>query len=424
MIRTVRTKTAGLEYRYKALTHPFRVRAFDAFAEPRGRIATTAEIAAELGLTVDQLSYHVRALERYGWLELVHESRKAGTGVIERFYRAGEVATYDERTWAALSPQERQVTTEHGIALIVADITAADEAGSLCARTDPHLSRTPLLIDNRAWAEIGNGLLALYDKADEIAGEVINRGAARETGAGDRISARFVTLLFEAPGWSTCAPEQAPAWRPTRAESASATPSRAPAIATRLKGLTHPTRVRAFSVFSDPPGRIASPAEVAEEIGVSLESGSYHVKMLLEAGWIELVDQRRKRGVTERRYRGAHARFAPLYDYEDWAALSPLQRVSVARDVAGLIIADVTAAAAAETLDSRLDRHLHRAPLVLDERGFTELERRLTELAQDTERIAAESARRVASGATPADGAVSARLALLLFEAAPRKKAH
>ena len=41
--------------RLKALTHPVRVRAFDAFSNPRGRIATTGQVAAELGITIDQL---------------------------------------------------------------------------------------------------------------------------------------------------------------------------------------------------------------------------------------------------------------------------------------------------------------------------------------------------------------------------------
>jgi len=417
----IQAKTTGLEQRYKALTHPLRLRAFLAFSTPHGRVATTAEIASELGLTVDQLSYHVRALERHGWLELVDESRKAGTGVIERFYRAVEVATYKEATWAALSPAERNIVSEEIVALMVADIAAADEAGSLASRIDTHLSRTPLVIDAHAWEEITGRLLDLYEAGDRAAADSVNRAAAGKSPCDGLISARFMTLFFEAAGWNTRPREPRRPWDPAEVESAIAPPSLTPSLGTRLKALTHPIRVRVFYAFNDPPGRTASPADLAAELGVPLEHMSYHVRALRDAGWIELVARERKGGATEHRYQGVHARLAPLYDYEAWAALSPRQRQTVAREVVALIIADVTAAAAAGTIDSRLDRHLHRAPLMLDERGLAELEQRVTELAEDTERIAAESAERVAAGATAAGEPVAARLALLLFEAPPRK---
>jgi DNA-binding transcriptional ArsR family regulator len=52
-----------------------------------------------------------------------------------------------------------------------------------------------------------------------------------------------------------------------------------------VKALSHPIRVRVLALLEE---RMASPVELAEVLGVSLGSVSYHVRNLHRLGLIEL----------------------------------------------------------------------------------------------------------------------------------------
>src|SRR5690348_6136 len=57
--------------------------------------------------------------------------------------------------------------------------------------------------------------------------------------------------------------------------------------------VAHPLRVRALSILTERP---ASPKELAAELDAPLANVSYHVHELDNAGLIELVDEKRRRG--------------------------------------------------------------------------------------------------------------------------------
>lgn len=181
---------------------------------------------------------------------------------------------------------------------------------------------------------------------------------------------------------------------------------------TRYKALSHPTRVRILRALE--PGRSASPRQLADELDIPLPQLSYHVRRLAELEFLELVEVRPRRGAIEHFYR-ASAR--PTYDNEQWAQLPTNERRTITQEVVAAIWSDIAAASAAETLDSRTDRHITRSPLQLDDEGWREIEERLCAVMEDAHEIAASAVNRVASGASEA---VPARLILLLFEAAPK----
>ena len=54
-----------------------------------------------------------------------------------------------------------------------------------------------------------------------------------------------------------------------------------------IKALAHPLRVRILSILETRD--MASPNEMADELGVSLGVLSYHVRRLLALGFLELV---------------------------------------------------------------------------------------------------------------------------------------
>jgi DNA-binding transcriptional ArsR family regulator len=65
----------------KALSHPIRLEILETL---QGRVASPAEISAEIGRSQGVVSYHAGTLVRCGCLELVHS--RARRGGIENFF--------------------------------------------------------------------------------------------------------------------------------------------------------------------------------------------------------------------------------------------------------------------------------------------------------------------------------------------------
>src|SRR4051794_24765197 len=85
-----RTRPAGetVEARIaKVLAHPLRGRILQRLGE---RVASPADLAAELGAPLGVVSYHVRMLRDYDCVELVRTEPRRGT--LRHFYRANRRA--------------------------------------------------------------------------------------------------------------------------------------------------------------------------------------------------------------------------------------------------------------------------------------------------------------------------------------------
>src|SRR3954466_6238093 len=67
-----------------------------------------------------------------------------------------------------------------------------------------------------------------------------------------------------------------------------------------VKALAHPLRVQILSVLEE---RVASPSDLAEELGAPLGNVSYHVRTLTELGLLKLVKRRTRRGAVEHYYK-------------------------------------------------------------------------------------------------------------------------
>lgn len=121
-----------------------------------------------------------------------------------------------------------------------------------------------------------------------------------------------------------------------------------------LRVISHPIRIEILRVLSS---RVASPKELARELGESVSNVSYHFKYLRLEGCIEIVETEQRRGAIEHYYR---AKQAPLDGDEAWTGLS------------------LTA-------------------IELDEQGWRELVERQAEWMKEAERIGGEAAKRIAS---------------------------
>jgi DNA-binding transcriptional ArsR family regulator len=177
------------------------------------------------------------------------------------------------------------------------------------------------------------------------------------------------------------------------------------------KALSHPMRAQILTILNE---RVASPNEIAEMIDERLPNVSYHVRALLELECIELVDTAQRRGAIEHYYRAV---VRPFFSDRDWKRLPKTGRQAISDSLLRIIWADVSEAMSRATFESRPDRHLSHARMVLDEEGFEEMTKLLADALSEAERIESRSAGRIKRGD---GGEIPTTLALMHFESPPR----
>jgi DNA-binding transcriptional ArsR family regulator len=138
--------------------------------------------------------------------------------------------------------------------------------------------------------------------------------------------------------------------------------------------MTHPLRPRIMALLTV-RGEL-SPNETANELGERLGTVSYHMRILRDAGWIELVRTEPRRGALEHFYRAV---VRASLENDEWDRL-PL---TVRRRLAAMTVGQILRSAAEAAPEGGFDRpeaHVARVPLELDEQGWSELSRLLRDL--------------------------------------------
>jgi DNA-binding transcriptional ArsR family regulator len=171
-----------------------------------------------------------------------------------------------------------------------------------------------------------------------------------------------------------------------------------------VKAISHPIRHRVLVLLNN---RVASPNEIARELGESLGRVSYHVRQLADVGAIELVRTEPRRGAVEHFYRAvARAWFSD----DDWAKLPGTTRRALLAPNLEQIGADVRKAAEGTGFDD--DRvHVSWTHLDLDDQAAQEMADLLTETIDRALEIQAAAVARRADGA----GSSPTALAILHF---------
>jgi DNA-binding transcriptional ArsR family regulator len=169
--------------------------------------------------------------------------------------------------------------------------------------------------------------------------------------------------------------------------------------------LRHALRSRILTVIA--AHGEASPSDVAVELGAPIGNVSYHTKVLLEAGWIELVRIVPRRGGRRHVYR---VRVPPYIDDPTWELLPLTLRRGLARDTLTRAIRAAMAALADGGFDEA-GAHVDVVSLHLDDEGVRELSGELVALL---DRVLAIQRRCDARG----DGAGRSQLALLHYRLA------
>src|SRR4051794_35902863 len=198
---------------------------------------------------------------------------------------------------------------------------------------------------------------------------------------------------------------------PTSTQSSSGSRTRPPGETSEAriaKALAHPLRARILQRLGE---RVASPGDLALELGAPLGVVSYHVRMLREYECVELVRTEPRRGALQHFYR-ATAR--PTLEDDQWRTLPAGLRQELSGETIQALVDDLAAAADGAQLEDP-ELVVTRIPLELDERALKKLNRLLARTHEQALAVAAQSAARTNAGA----GAFPTELAILHFKRAP-----
>jgi DNA-binding transcriptional ArsR family regulator len=172
------------------------------------------------------------------------------------------------------------------------------------------------------------------------------------------------------------------------------------------KALAHPLRVRILGSLHK---GISSPNQLSQELGEPLGNVSYHVKTLLEYDCVELVKTEPRRGAVEHFYRATDRAF--LSD-SDWAKIPASARKGISGSILESIGQSATAAMAAGTIEDRSDSHISETPLLLDKKGWKDLNKVLSDAVKRADEIQKEAADRL----TDKSDGLTTKLAIMHFE--------
>jgi DNA-binding transcriptional ArsR family regulator len=192
-----------------------------------------------------------------------------------------------------------------------------------------------------------------------------------------------------------------------------------------VRALSHPIRHRVLMALNE---RVASPKELAAELGEPLGNVSYHTRVLAQLGCIELVSTTQRRGALEHHYR---AIMRPYFDDAAWAQIPVSTRRALFDQVLEHLWNDVVDAARHGGLDHPR-AHVSLTPLDLDDQGLDDLAGVLGSTLERALEIQAESAGRRVKLGDDGPPALRTELGMLHFERAakpaqrksrPRRKA-
>jgi len=161
----------------KAFAHPLRVRILIILNE---KVASPNMLAQQLDESLNLVAYHVRVLEKYDCIELVDTKQRRGA--TEHFYRATRRQLLTDDQWAKMPASLRPGMAGAVLKSMFEDLESASKGGTLDKVDDIHLSRTPMVLDEKGWSEVAEALEGTVNRLLEIQGEASARIAESEEG--------------------------------------------------------------------------------------------------------------------------------------------------------------------------------------------------------------------------------------------------
>ncbi len=154
----------------KVLSHPARWYALDILNQ---RMASPKELAREIGIEVGLMSYHVKELKKYDFVELVDTAPRRGA--VEHFYKATKRAIFSDAEWATIPENVRATIVGNELKKTGDLLSDSLKAGSFEARGNRHHSLCEAILDERGWDETMTLLEGTLERLLEIQAESAER---------------------------------------------------------------------------------------------------------------------------------------------------------------------------------------------------------------------------------------------------------
>jgi DNA-binding transcriptional ArsR family regulator len=177
----------------RGLAHPLRARMLSVLLE---REASPKELADEFEIPLANVAYHIQVLRKLKLIRLVRKTPRRGA--VEHHYKADKGAHIGNAVWGETPGLVKETMVAAALDEIGRDVgDAASTGGFECE--DMHLSRSRLLLDQKAWDELSGLLEHAMDRGHELEKEAARRLKKSEH-EGER-RAGLVMMMFESlPG--------------------------------------------------------------------------------------------------------------------------------------------------------------------------------------------------------------------------------
>jgi DNA-binding transcriptional ArsR family regulator len=173
----------------RALSHPLRARILHELGEGK---ASPNELAQRFDAPLGNVAYHVRVLSDMGLIKLVKKTPRRGA--IEHHYVAVRDVHIDDAAWGKTDGIVKQRMLQTVLAEVGRYVTDAATMGGF-DRDDAHLTRTRLVLDGQAWAELAELLKNVMRRANELNTESQERLAQADHEG--ELRAALVMMMFE-----------------------------------------------------------------------------------------------------------------------------------------------------------------------------------------------------------------------------------
>ena len=160
----------GLQALAMAFAHPLRVKILYAMNRPERRRSATG-IAELLGPTADvkRISYHMRELAAYGFIEQVDERQVRGS--LEKTYAPTKHFEAWDSEWSDMPEAAKAILAANALGRGVRSLGAAIDSGDFGKRDDSILGQSTIWADERGAAEALGALFQLTETLVRIEGE-------------------------------------------------------------------------------------------------------------------------------------------------------------------------------------------------------------------------------------------------------------
>lgn len=336
------------------------------------REMSPSQFSSELGGgSVPHLNRHFKRLEGTDWLRLIRtESGGRRRGATEHFYRAPELAVFDERTWPLVPYSVRVAFSWRTFKQLAERVREALLEGTFDARPESRIESVPLVLDQLGWERVITAVDRVFEELFEEQADARMRTFHSDE---EPLLATVALALFESP----------PASQGTNG------PSRSGLV--EGGDVSRPLNKRISTVLSDELFlRIVAAANLGETSakqfhaefgGAPIDGVRRRFKRLENSGWLKRVRRMTggpRRGAVENFYR---ATGPTIRDGESWAEVPGPIAATQSWQAFGQLAERIKQAIQAGTFEARTDNHFSWLLLRLDRQGWTKAAAALQDLS-------------------------------------------